>query len=72
MERVLPQEADRPLQARTSTPSSPSRATAGPSSDEEDGGNSLIAALEYWNGGMIFNDTKNKVGVVRWFAHGSA
>lgn len=25
----------------------------GPKSDETDGGNSLIAALEYWNGGMI-------------------
>jgi hypothetical protein len=44
----------------------------GPDSDETDGGNSLIAALEYWNGGMIFNETRNKVGVVRWFAHGSA
>ncbi len=44
----------------------------GPESDDEDGGNSLIAALEYWNGGMIFNDAKNKVGVVRWFASGSA
>ena len=44
----------------------------GPRSDEEDGGNSLIAALEYWNGGMIFNDARNKVGVVRWFSNGSA
>jgi hypothetical protein len=44
----------------------------GPKSDETDGGNSLVAALEYWNGGMIFNKAKNKVGVVRWFAHGSA
>ena len=43
----------------------------GPASDEDDGGNSLIAALEYWNGGMIFNNAKNKVGVVRWFANGS-
>jgi serine/threonine-protein kinase RsbW len=43
----------------------------GPSSDETDGGNSLIAALEYWNGGMIFNGAKNKVGVVRWFTQGS-
>ena len=43
-----------------------------PRSDEDDGGNSLIAALEYWNGGMIFNRAKNKVGVVRWFANGSA
>jgi hypothetical protein len=44
----------------------------GPTSTEEDGGNSLIAALEYWNGGMIFNRARNKVGVVRWFSHGSA
>ena len=40
----------------------------GPHSDENDGGNSLIAALEYWNGGMIYNGRRNKVGVVRWFA----
>ena len=44
----------------------------GPESDEDDGGNSLIAALEYWNGGMIYNERKNKVGVVRWFTNGSA
>ena len=43
----------------------------GPKSDENDGGNSLIAALEYWNGGMIYNKEKNKVGVVRWFTGGS-
>jgi serine/threonine-protein kinase RsbW len=43
----------------------------GPKSDETDGGNSLIAALEYWNGGMIYNAKRNKVGVVRWFAQGS-
>jgi len=43
----------------------------GPRSDEADGGNSLIAALEYWNGGMIYNGARNKVGVVRWFAGGS-
>jgi serine/threonine-protein kinase RsbW len=39
----------------------------GPNSTEEDGGNSLIAALEYWNGGIIYNQKRNKVGVVRWF-----
>lgn len=43
----------------------------GPHSDENDGGNSLIAALEYWNGGMIFNGRKNKVGVIKWFTGGS-
>ncbi len=44
----------------------------GPKSDSNDGGNSLIAALEYWNGGMIYNKKKNKVGVVRWYSGGSA
>ncbi|MDR1307183.1 MAG: ATP-binding protein [Treponema sp.] len=43
----------------------------GPESDETDGGNSLVAVLEFWNGGMIYNDAKNKIGVVRWFPHGS-
>jgi hypothetical protein len=43
----------------------------GPDSDEQDGGNSLIAALEFWNGGMIYNEARNKVGVVRWFYGGS-
>jgi hypothetical protein len=43
----------------------------GPKSTEDDGGNSLIAALEYWNGGMIYNEAHNKVGVVRWFSSGS-
>lgn len=41
----------------------------GPHSDETDGGNSLIAALEYWNGGIIYNGKKNKVGVIRWFSY---
>lgn len=40
----------------------------GPHSDDSDGGNSLIAALEYWNGGMIYNGRRNKVGVVRWYS----
>jgi hypothetical protein len=39
----------------------------GPHSDETDGGNSLIAALEYWNGGIVYSGKKNKVGVIRWF-----
>jgi serine/threonine-protein kinase RsbW len=43
----------------------------GPQSTSEDGGNSLIAALEYWNGGMIYNARRNKVGVVRWYPGGS-
>ncbi|MBN1242062.1 MAG: ATP-binding protein [Spirochaetales bacterium] len=44
----------------------------GRNSGPDDGGNSLIAALEYWNGGMVFNAARNKVGVVRWFTGGSA
>jgi hypothetical protein len=43
----------------------------GPESDEQDGGNSLIAALDFWNGGMIYNEARNKIGVVRWFYGGS-
>lgn len=43
----------------------------GTNSDEDDGGNSLIAALEYWNGGMIYNKARNKIGVQRWFQGGS-
>jgi len=43
----------------------------GPKSGDDDGGNSLIAALEYWNGGMIYNKKRNRVGVVRWFNSGS-
>ena len=43
----------------------------GPGSDENDGGNSLMAALDYWNGGIVYNKNKNKVGVIRWFTHGS-
>lgn len=40
----------------------------GPDSGPDDGGNSLFAALDYWNGGMIYNAARNKVGVVRWFS----
>jgi serine/threonine-protein kinase RsbW len=43
----------------------------GRNSTPDDGGNSLIAALEYWNGGMVFNAARNKVGVVRWYSNGS-
>jgi serine/threonine-protein kinase RsbW len=43
----------------------------GKHSSPDDGGNSLIAALEYWNGGMVYNAARNKVGVVRWYTAGS-
>ncbi len=42
----------------------------GPKCGPDDGGNSLFAALDYWNGGMIYSAAKNKVGVVRWFGSG--
>ena len=36
-------------------------------SDEHDGGNALFAALEYWNGGFIYNDKKNGVAMLKKF-----
>ena len=36
-------------------------------SDDHDGGNALFAALEYWNGGFVFNDKRNAVAVKKNF-----
>lgn len=36
-------------------------------SDEYDGGNGLFAALEYWNGGVVMNDKRNSIAVLRFF-----
>ncbi|MDR2072523.1 MAG: ATP-binding protein [Spirochaetaceae bacterium] len=36
--------------------------------DEKDGGNALFAALEYWNGGLVFNDKKNAVAAKKIFS----
>ncbi|HBE03673.1 MAG: ATP-binding protein [Spirochaetes bacterium GWF1_41_5] len=36
-------------------------------STDDDGGNSLFAAIEYWNMGMIYNSFKNKVCAMRRF-----
>ena len=36
-------------------------------SDDQDGGNALFAALEYWNGGFIYNDTRNGVAMLKQF-----
>ncbi|MBN1699668.1 MAG: ATP-binding protein [Spirochaetales bacterium] len=36
-------------------------------SDENDGGNALFAAVEYWNMGVIFNNKKNCVAVKKRF-----
>lgn len=36
-------------------------------STELDGGNAMFAAIEYWNGGLVFNDERNAVAVCRIF-----
>lgn len=36
-------------------------------SDETDGGNALFAALEYWNGGFIYNNKRNAVAMLKSF-----
>jgi serine/threonine-protein kinase RsbW len=36
-------------------------------SDDIDGGNALFAALEYWNGGFVYNDKRNCVAMLKVF-----
>jgi serine/threonine-protein kinase RsbW len=36
-------------------------------SDEIDGGNALFAALEYWNGGVVYTEKRNCVAVLKRF-----
>ncbi len=36
-------------------------------SDDNDGGNALFAALEYWNGGFVFNQKRNCVAMLKHF-----
>jgi hypothetical protein len=36
-------------------------------SDDNDGGNALFAALEYWDGGFIFNQRRNCVAMMKHF-----
>jgi len=36
-------------------------------SDEDDGGNALFAAVEFWNAGVVFNEKRNKIAVRRTF-----
>jgi len=38
-------------------------------SDDIDGGNSLFAAVEYWNRGVVYNNKKNAVAVGRSFSN---
>lgn len=37
------------------------------SSDDQDGGNALFAALEYWNGGFVYNGKRNGVAMLKKF-----
>lgn len=34
-------------------------------SDNQDGGNALFAALEYWNGGFVYNGKRNAVAMLK-------
>lgn len=36
-------------------------------STDEDGGNALFAALEYWDGGVVLNDSRNAFAVYKYF-----
>ena len=36
-------------------------------SDDQDGGNALFAALEYWDGGFVYNGKKNGVAMLKRF-----
>ena len=36
-------------------------------SDDQDGGNALFAALEYWNGGFVYNAKRNAVAMLKKF-----
>jgi serine/threonine-protein kinase RsbW len=39
-------------------------------STDADGGNAMFAAIEYWNGGLVFNNERNAVAVRRVFHEG--
>lgn len=43
----------------------------GKNSKEDDGGNSLFAALEYWNEGVVFNEQRNTIALKRRFSANS-
>ena len=36
-------------------------------SDDNDGGNALFAALEYWNGGFVFGDKRNSIAMQKLY-----
>lgn len=37
-------------------------------SDDNDGGNALFAALEYWDGGFVYNEKRNAVAMEKTFS----
>lgn len=37
-------------------------------SDDNDGGNALFAALEYWDGGFVYNEKRNAVAMEKKFS----
>jgi serine/threonine-protein kinase RsbW len=39
----------------------------GDRADDNDGGNALFAALEYWDGGFVFNSNRNCVSMLKRF-----
>lgn len=39
----------------------------GEASDDSDGGNALFAAVEYWDGGVVFNEKRNKIALKKTF-----
>ncbi len=39
----------------------------GAAADDNDGGNALFAALEYWDGGFVFNQKRNCVAMLKKF-----
>ena len=39
---------------------------------EDDGGNALFAAVEYWNRGVVYNEARNAVAVGKTFDQGAA
>ncbi len=41
-------------------------------SSDDDGGNALFAAVEYWNDGVVYNEKRNAVAVGRTFAKAPA
>lgn len=38
----------------------------GPDSTDEDGGNALFAAIEYWDSSLVYNNKKNKVAAIKY------